>query len=180
MLSIKIAIGNTRAPARSVHQKFIYCTNEDGKMIGIQNLFKDGFEPPMLIFVEGIHKLKYVYDRIKFDMPKTSYLHSKMSRTEREEVVRKFRCGEIWILICTDLLARGIDFKNVKSVLNYDCPYKAVNYIHKIGRTGRAGKLGKSYSFVVDDDIPKLKGISRMLKEFRGNIDCPNWILNLK
>jgi ATP-dependent RNA helicase DDX52/ROK1 len=133
----------------------------------------------MLIFVEGIHRLNYLYENIKYDMPKTSYLHSKMSKQEREEIIRQFRCGEIWILICTDLLARGIDFKNVKCVLNYDCPYNPVNYIHKIGRTGRAGKLGKSYTFVIDDDIGRLRNLAKMLKDLEGKIDCPKWILNL-
>jgi ATP-dependent RNA helicase DDX52/ROK1 len=177
--SIKISIGSSRAPARSINQKFIYCTSEEGKIIGIRNLFKDGFEPPMLIFVEGIHKLQYLYDQIKFDMPKTSFLHSKMSKQEREDVVKKFRLGEIWILMCTDLLARGIDFKNVKTVLNFDCPYNPVNYIHKIGRTGRAGKSGKAFTFVIDDDISKLRNLSKMLGDSQGKIECPNWILNL-
>ena len=102
-----------------------------------------------------------------------------MDKQEREEVVKKFRLGEIWILICTDLLARGIDFKNVKTVLNFDCPYNPINYIHKIGRTGRAGKSGKAFTFVIDDDIGKLRHLSKMLKDSAGKIDCPNWILNL-
>jgi superfamily II DNA/RNA helicase len=62
------------------------------------------------------------------------------------------------------LLARGIDFKNVKSVLNYDCPYNPVSYIHKIGRTGRAGQTGKAFTFVIDDDIKRLRNLSSMLK----------------
>ena len=57
-----------------------------------------------------------------------------------------------------------IDFKNIKSVLNYDCPYNPINYIHKIGRTGRAGRTGNAYTFIVDEDIPKIKNISKMIK----------------
>jgi ATP-dependent RNA helicase DDX52/ROK1 len=177
----KVSIGSNKVPARSVNQKFIYCTNEEGKLIGLRNLIKSGFEPPMLIFIEGREKLKSIYKSIKFDVPKTEFLHSKMSKKEREEVVKRFRSGEIWILLCTDLLSRGIDFKNVKSVLNYDCPYNPVNYIHRIGRTGRAGKTGNSYTFIVDSDISKLKSMSTMLNNSlkHGNLDCPNWILNL-
>jgi ATP-dependent RNA helicase DDX52/ROK1 len=95
--SVRISIGSNRIPARSIYQKFVYCTNEEGKLIGIRNIFRDGFESPMLIFVEGIHRLKYLYDNIKYDMPKTEYLHSKMSKFEREAVIKKFRCGEIWV-----------------------------------------------------------------------------------
>ena len=163
--SVKISIGSSRTPARTINQKFIYCTNEEGKLIGIRNLIKDGFEPPMLIFVEGIQKSEFLFNSIRYDLPKVSCLHSKMSKSEREDIVKKFRCGDIWVLICTDLMARGIDFKNVKSVLNYDCPYNPINYIHKIGRTGRAGKEGYSFTFVIDQDIEKLKNLSKMLDE---------------
>jgi ATP-dependent RNA helicase DDX52/ROK1 len=97
--SVRVSIGSNRVPARSISQKFIYCTNEEGKLIGIRNIFREGFETPMLIFVEGIHRLKYLYDMIKYDMPKTEYLHSKMSKQEREEIIKKFRCGEIWVSI---------------------------------------------------------------------------------
>jgi ATP-dependent RNA helicase DDX52/ROK1 len=119
----------------------------------------------MIIFVEGISKLNRLYEEIRYDFPKISFLHSKMSKAEREDSIKKFRIGETWILICTDLLSRGIDFKNVKTVLNYDCPYNPINYIHKIGRTGRGGKLGKAFTFIIDDDIKKLRNLSKMLSE---------------
>jgi len=163
--AVKVEIGSVKAPARTINQKFTYCTNEAGKLIALRNFFKDSFEPPMVIFIEGISKLLYLYEEIKFDFPKISFLHSKMSKTEREDSIKKFRCGETWILICTDLLSRGIDFKNVKTVLNYDCPYNPINYIHKIGRTGRAGKIGKACTFIVDEDIAKLRSLSNMLNE---------------
>ena len=54
-----------------------------------------------------------------------------------------------------------------------------MNYIHKIGRTGRAGKSGKAFTFVIDDDISKLRNLSKMLGDSQGKIECPNWILNL-
>ena len=95
--SVKIEIGSSSSPARSIRQKFIYCTNEQGKLIGIRNLIKDGYEHPMLIFVEGINKLSYVYENILYDAPKTSFIHSKMKKNEREEIVKRFRCGDIWV-----------------------------------------------------------------------------------
>lgn len=177
--SIKVSIGAANIPAKSIKQKFVYCTNEDGKLIGIRNVFKDKIEFPMLIFVEGIQKLKAIYEAVQYEIPKISLLHSKMSKKEREEQITKFRLGETWILICSDLLARGVDFKNVKTVVNYDCPYRPVNYIHRIGRTGRAGKVGKAITFVIDDDVSKLRHISKMLNQIKKNIDCPNWLLKL-
>ena len=181
--AINVSIGQANIPARHIDQEFIYCTNEDGKLIGVKNIFRGKIEFPILIFVEGVKKLKSIYEAVKYEVPKISYIHSKMSKQEREEQITKFRIGETWILICSDLLARGVDFKNVKTVINYDCPYRPVNYIHRIGRTGRAGKTGKAITFVIDNDVPKLKGISKMInnmiKENSDKIKCPNWLIKL-
>ena len=186
--SIKISIGKNNIPAKHIYQEFIYCTNEEGKLIGIRNLFHEKIEFPILIFVEGINKLKSIYENIKFETPKISYIHSKMSKKERENQIEKFREGETWILLCSDLLSRGIDFKNVKTVINYDCPYKPVNYIHRIGRTGRAGKQGRAITFIIDNDVGKLKYISKMInnmiennlkKGYQDDVKCPKWLINL-
>lgn len=76
-------------------------------------------------------------------------IHSDKNTDERIEIVKKFNAGDIWVLICTDLMviyiffillqARGIDFKEVKLVINYDFPNSMITYIHRVGRTGRAG-----------------------------------------
>ena len=182
--SIKISIGLANIPARHINQEFIYCTNEEGKLIGIKNLIHSNVEYPMLIFVEGINKLRNIYEKIKYEIPKISYIHSKMTKIEREEQINNFREGNLWILMCSDLLSRGIDFKNVKTVVNFDCPYRPVNYIHRIGRTGRAGKNGNAYTFIVDNDVKLLKGISGMINDMiknnENNVKCPKWLINLK
>lgn len=95
--SVKVAIGNSMAPARSIKQKFIYCSNEEGKLIGLRNLFKDKIKTPILMFVEGTNKLKSIFENVKYDIPKTAYLHSKMIKAEREDKINKFRVGDIWV-----------------------------------------------------------------------------------
>ena len=186
--SLKISIGKNNIPARHINQEFIYCTNEEGKLIGIRNLLHEKIEFPILIFVEGRNKLKSIYENIKFEIPKISFIHSKMSKKERENQIEKFREGETWILLCSDLLSRGIDFKNVKTVINFDCPYRPVNYIHRIGRTGRAGKQGRAITFIIDNDVQKLKSISKMINNmiennykngFENDVKCPKWLINL-
>ena len=77
---------------------------------------------------------------------------------------RRFRVGDIWVLICTDLMARGVDFKGVQMVINYDLPQSAVAYIHRIGRTGRAGKRGTAVTFFTEEDMPKLRPIANVIK----------------
>ncbi len=91
-------------------------------------------------------------------------LHGDMKQSERDRVMTKFRKGMIEILVATDVAARGIDVNNIEAVFNYDIPSDEEYYVHRIGRTGRAGKPGVSYSFIFGRDIYKLKDIQRYTK----------------
>lgn len=91
-------------------------------------------------------------------------LHGDMKQTERDRVMNKFRKGLVEILVATDVAARGIDVNNVEAVFNYDIPSDEEYYVHRIGRTGRAGNKGVSYSFIFGRDIYKLKDIQRYTK----------------
>ncbi|MDD3169559.1 MAG: helicase-related protein, partial [Eubacteriales bacterium] len=91
-------------------------------------------------------------------------LHGDMKQTERDRVMTKFRKGLIEILVATDVAARGIDVNDIEAVFNYDIPNDEEYYVHRIGRTGRAGKKGVSYSFIFGRDIYKLKDIQRYTK----------------
>ncbi len=91
-------------------------------------------------------------------------LHGDLKQPQRDKVMSKFRSGTIEILVATDVAARGIDVDNIDIVINYDVPQDEEYYVHRIGRTGRAGKFGKSYTFVVGKEIYKLKDIMRYSK----------------
>ena len=84
----------------------------------------------------------------------------------------------MWVLICTELLGRGIDFKGVSLVVNYDFPPSAVSYIHRIGRTGRAGRRGKAVTFFTEADRPLLRSIATVM----ANSGCPvpEYMMGLK
>ena len=82
------------------------------------------------------------------------------------------------MLICTDLMARGVDFKGVKMVINYDLPQSAVAYIHRIGRTGRAGQIGEAVTFFTEADIERMRPIVNVMK--LSGSPVPEWLLNLK
>lgn len=91
-------------------------------------------------------------------------LHSEMSDNSREKVMAAFRKGEIWVIITTDLLARGVDFRGLNGVVNYDVPTSAAAYIHRVGRTGRAGREGGvAVTFYTKDDIPYVKPIANVI-----------------
>ena len=83
-----------------------------------------------------------LYEGVNVDV-----IHADRPQGKRDEVVRNFRQGITWVLICTDLMGRGIDFKGVNLVINYDFPQSVISYIHRIGRTGRAGKNGAAITY---------------------------------
>ncbi|HLR35552.1 MAG TPA: DEAD/DEAH box helicase [Tissierellales bacterium] len=91
-------------------------------------------------------------------------IHGDLKQSQRDKVMSKFRKGNIDILVATDVAARGIDVDNVDIVFNYDIPQDLEYYVHRIGRTARAGKTGKAYSLVVGRDINKLKDIEKYAK----------------
>lgn len=91
-------------------------------------------------------------------------LHGDMKQIERDRVMNKFRKGMVETLVATDVAARGIDVNNIEAVFNYDLPTDEEYYVHRIGRTGRAGKKGVSYSFIFGRDFYKLKDIQRYTK----------------
>ncbi len=91
-------------------------------------------------------------------------LHGDMKQTMRDRVMKRFRNGRTEILVATDVAARGLDVDDVDAVFNYDLPQDEENYVHRIGRTGRAGKSGMAFSFVVGREVYKLKDIKRYCK----------------
>jgi ATP-dependent RNA helicase DDX52/ROK1 len=101
-----------------------------------------------------------------------------MHENKRDNTMRSFRQGKIWVLICTELLSRGIDFKGVNLVINYDFPTSGISYVHRIGRSGRAGRLGRAVTFFTDDDIPDLRKIVNIMRE--SGCEVPEFMLNLK
>lgn len=91
-------------------------------------------------------------------------IHGDMRQTQRDRVMNKYRKGKIDILVATDVAARGIDVPDVEAVFNYDVPNDNEYYVHRIGRTGRAGKTGQAFTFVAGKEIYKLRDIQRFTK----------------
>jgi ATP-dependent RNA helicase DeaD len=116
-----------------------------------------------LVFVSTKHKS----DRLQRDMSKfynIGVIHGDLSQNQRERVMNDFKNRRINYLIATDVAARGIDVKNVSMVINYDMPRDIETYVHRIGRTGRAGASGDAISFVTPEEIPDFMSIEHFMK----------------
>lgn len=101
-------------------------------------------------------------------------IHGDRAQREREAALRSFKAGKIDILVATDVAARGLDIDDVTHVINYDIPNNIDSYIHRIGRTGRAGNLGKATSYFTDDNKGLAKAILKVLRE--ANQLVPDWL----
>ncbi len=103
-------------------------------------------------------------------------IHGEIKQYERNKVISRFKEGNTTLLIATDVAARGIDIQDIDAVINYDLPHDIEYYVHRIGRTGRAGKKGASYSFATEKDAHKLREIQRYTKAEIIPIEPPNEI----
>ncbi len=95
------------------------------------------------MFVQSKDRAKELFKELIYDGINVDVIHSDLTQLQRDNVVKGFRLGKIWVLICTELMGRGIDFKGVNLVVNYDFPPSIVSYIHRIGKLSRRGYVLK-------------------------------------
>ncbi|XP_004643117.2 probable ATP-dependent RNA helicase DDX52 [Octodon degus] len=162
---ISVSIGARNSAVETVEQELLFVGSETGKLLAMRELVKKGFNPPVLVFVQSIERAKELFHELIYEGINVDVIHAERTQQQRGNTVYSFRAGKIWVLICTALLARGIDFKGVNLVINYDFPTSSVEYIHRIGRTGRAGHKGKAVTFFTEDDKPLLRSVANVIQQ---------------
>lgn len=175
---IKITVGVRNSAAESVDQKLLFVGSEDGKLLSLRNLIAAGCQPPVLIFVQSKDRAQQLYQELAYDGINVDVMHSDRTQVERDLVIRDFRMGKTWFLICTELMSRGIDFKGVNLVINYDFPTSTISYVHRIGRTGRADRRGEAVTFFTKDDTVNLREIAHVIRN--SGSEVPEYMLTLK
>uniref|UniRef100_W5LQX1 Probable ATP-dependent RNA helicase DDX52 n=1 Tax=Astyanax mexicanus TaxID=7994 RepID=W5LQX1_ASTMX len=173
-----VNIGPRNSAAETVEQELLFVGAENGKLLAMRDLIKKGFMPPMLVFVQSIERARELFHELVYEGINVDVIHAERTQQQRDNVVNSFRSGNIWVLICTALMARGIDFKGVNLVVNYDFPASAVEYIHRIGRTGRAGHKGKAVTFFTENDKPLLRSIATVIKQ--AGCPVPDYMIGFK
>ncbi|KAL6074176.1 hypothetical protein STEG23_025659, partial [Scotinomys teguina] len=162
---VTVSIGARNSAVETVEQELLFVGSETGKLLAMRELVKKGFNPPVLVFVQSIERAKELFHELIYEGINVDVIHAERTQQQRDNTVHSFRAGKIWVLICTALLARGIDFKGVNLVINYDFPTSSVEYIHRIGRTGRAGNRGKAVTFFTEDDKPLLRSVANVIQQ---------------
>ena len=170
---LRLTVGERGAAASSVAQRLLFCGNEPGKLLALRQLLRGGgLRPPAVLFVQSKERAKDLLRELAFEQrARIGAVHADMSQAKRDAAVDAFRRGDTWcvvgvhahrvhvlrtvtdsaqslhgcrVLIATDLMARGMDFVGVNTVINYDFPSSPTQYVHRVGRSGRAGRTGAS------------------------------------
>jgi ATP-dependent RNA helicase RhlE len=122
---------------------------------------------PSLNMVLVFSRMKHSADRIARSLEasgiRTATLHSNRSQNQRLRALKDFKSGAVRVLVATDIAARGIDVDGISHVVNYDFPMHSEDYVHRIGRTGRAHAVGDAISFVTPDDHSALRSLERFI-----------------
>jgi len=175
---ICITVGTKNTANAAVDQKLVFTNDEQAKLLALRQIFANNFKPPCLIFVQSKDRAKQLYEEIKFEPYRVCLVQGDIHSNTRQEIVSKFRKGEFWVMICTELMGRGLDFPELSLVINYDFPNSAIEYIHRIGRTGRAGKKGKAITLFTPEDTELLRTIGGVIKQ--AGCDVPDYIMKMK
>ena len=200
---IRLVVGLKDTAIPNIHHQLTYAATEQGKLLGLRQLLHPTaisststapvLRPPFLVFTQTIPRAIALHSELLYDIPpeaggssRIAVLHADLSSSARDSIMTRFRKGEVWVLITTDLLARGVDFRGLNGVVNFDAPTSAAAYVHRVGRTGRAGREGGvAVTFYTQDDIPYVKLIANVIraseklrgvKEGEGSIQ--QWLLD--
>ena len=158
---IKIAVSK---PAEKIQQSAYVCY-EPQKLGIIRHLFKAGELKRVIIFSGKKNKVKDITRELKHMHINCAPMHSDLSQAERDDVMYRFKTGQVDVLVATDIVARGIDIDDILMVINYDVPHDAEDYVHRIGRTARAQRDGVAITLVSDKDIRSFSDIERFLEK---------------
>ena len=129
----------------------------------------------VLVFCRTKHRVDDVSKMLKNAQVKVDVMHADRSQKERERALERFREGKVQVLVATDVMSRGIDVAGVDAVVNFDVPMDPEDYVHRIGRTGRAGATGHAYTFVAPDEISPLREIEYFTKKLVPVWDLPGF-----
>ena len=159
-VEIKLAVSK---PAEKINQSAYICY-ETQKLKIIDDIFKAGDLKRVIIFSGSKMKVKQINQALRRLKINCGEMHSDLDQAQRDEMMYKFKSGQIDVLVATDIVARGIDIDDIAMVINYDVPHDAEDYVHRIGRTARADRDGVAITFVNEDDMYAFHQIEKFLE----------------
>ena len=159
-VEIKLAVSK---PAEKINQSAYICY-ETQKLKIINDIFKAGDLKRVIIFSGSKMKVKQINQALQRLKINCGEMHSDLDQAQRDEIMYKFKSGQLDVLVATDIVSRGIDIDDITMVINYDVPHDAEDYVHRIGRTARADRDGVAITFVNEDDMYAFHQIEKFLE----------------
>jgi len=158
-VEVKLAVSK---PAEKIQQSAYVCY--DPQKLGIiEHLFKAGDLQRVIVFSGKKDRVKDITRQLKRMKINCAEMHSDLTQQERDDVMYRFKAGQVDVLVATDIVSRGIDIDDIRIVINYDVPHDAEDYVHRIGRTARADRDGVAITFVSEAEIYKFQEIEHFL-----------------
>ena len=159
-VEVRIAVSK---PAEKIAQHVYLCREADKDYI-LRTIIEEKKPKRAILFASKKTKAKELHILLRRAGFNVEAMHSDLEQHEREQVMLHFKAGQTHILSATDIVSRGIDIDDVELVVNYDCPRDPEDYVHRIGRTARAGRAGEAITLVGEADMPALRKIEHLLE----------------
>ena len=159
----KIAVSPVSSTAETIRQ-FLYYTNRKDKKALLLHILQKRNIDHVLLFSRTKHGADKIARFLKKEKIEAAAIHGNKSQNNRQKVLKEFKTGKIKVLVATDIAARGIDIDKLKFVINYDIPNVAETYVHRIGRSGRAGEEGTAISICEPEENAYIRNIEKLIK----------------
>jgi ATP-dependent RNA helicase RhlE len=159
-LTVEVAPRN--APAELVEHR-VHLVSQGEKRAVLSHLLREGATPQTLVFTRTKHGANRLADQLGRDGIVCAAIHGNKSQSARTRALADFKDYKVQVLVATDIAARGLDISELPQVVNYELPHVPEDYVHRIGRTGRAGATGQALSLVSDDERDRLRDIEKLL-----------------
>jgi superfamily II DNA/RNA helicase len=160
---VKVQVGEVSVPAEKISQQAKQLNGEQKGDLLLDELNQR--QGSVLVFVRTQKRADRVSRNLESYGVQVTRIHGGRSQGQRNKALSDFRDGKVRVLVATDIAARGIDISHVAHVINYDLPQVPEDYVHRIGRTARAGRAGEAMSFISSDDVEQWRSIEKLLKQ---------------
>ena len=171
-MPLRIEVAPSGTPAEGVEQE-IFIVDKQTKLRLLEKILSES-NGTSLVFSRTKHGAKKIASIVRAMGHSSAEIHSNRSLAQRKDAMSGFKCGKYRVLVATDIASRGIDVSDIGMVINYDLPENSEDYVHRIGRTGRAGMSGKAISFATPDQRRDIKQIERLIKKTIPILSLPN------
>jgi ATP-dependent RNA helicase RhlE len=160
---VRIDVSPKQVTVAAIDQRVVDVRNAD-KQRALEHLLRDKSVSRAIVFTRTKHGANRVAQKLERAGICAEAIHGNKSQSARQRALQSFRDGNVWVLVATDIAARGIDIEAVSHVINFELPHEPESYVHRIGRTGRAGAAGVAWSLVDPSERSRLRAVEKLIR----------------